>query len=158
MEKIASIVGPSYVLALFGGGFYGLTISPPAKAHRTKRILINSYINNVGKTSSRFANNTAAAVLLYVFTGKLINFIFREELEDFHLGATAQSALYGGAAGAIYKCTRGVRPMMLSAVLGAGIGSAYSYAWQRGFFDIASEKATNAHFGKIQAGRHGPSQ
>ena len=79
MEKMASIVGPSYILALFGGGFYGMTIPPPPKARRTTRILLNTYLNNVGKTSSRFANNTAAAVLLYIVTGKLINFIFQEE-------------------------------------------------------------------------------
>ena len=143
MEKMAAIVGPSYVLAMFGGGMYGLTMVPPAKSHRTKRILLNTYLNNVGKTSSRFANNTAAAVLLYVVTGKLINFIFHEELEDFSLNTTMQNAIYGGAAGALYKCTRGVRPMMLSAVLGASIGSAYSYAWTKGFFNIATSKGTN---------------
>jgi len=150
MEKMASLVGPSYVLALFSGGFYGLTMVPPPKARRTTRILLNTYLNNVGKTSSRFANNTAAAVLLYVATGKFIDFIFKEELEDFHFNASMQTALYGGAAGAIYKCTRGFRPMILSAFLGATIGSAYNLAWTRGVFDIASSKGTNEHFGKIQ--------
>mmetsp|Transcript_42755 Transcript_42755/g.56447 ORF Transcript_42755/g.56447 Transcript_42755/m.56447 type:complete len:168 (+) Transcript_42755:265-768(+) len=129
MEKMASIIGPSYVLALFGGGFYGLTLPTPPKARRTTRILLNTYLNNVGKTSSRFANNTAAAVLLYVITGKFINFIFLEELEDMQFNQTMQNALYGGVAGALYKCTRGVRPMMLSTVIGATIGSCYSYAW-----------------------------
>ena len=85
MEKMASIVGPSYVLAYFGGGLYGLTMVPPARSRRTPRILVNTYLNNIGKTSSRFANNTAAAVLLYIFTGKLINWIFLEEIEDFNL-------------------------------------------------------------------------
>jgi len=150
MEKMASLVGPSYVLALFSGGFYGLTMGVPPKARRTTRILLNTYLNNVGKTSSRFANNTAAAVLLYVATGKLINFIFQEELDDFHFNPMMQNALYGGAAGAIYKCTRGFRPMILSAILGASIGSAYNLAWSRGAFDIASSKGTNEHFGKIQ--------
>ena len=147
MEKMASIVGPSYVFALVGGAFYGLTLSVPPKARRTTRILLNSYLNNVGKTSSRFANNTAAAVLLYVFTGKLINFIFLEELEDFKLSGLAQNALYGGVAGAIYKSTRGVRPMMLSAMLGATIGSGYAYLWKEGYFDIG--KGSNQHFGNI---------
>ena len=147
MEKMASIVGPSYVMALFGGGFYGLTIPVPPKSKRTTRIMLNSYFNNVGKTSSRFANNTAAAVLLYVFTGKLINFIFLEELEDFKLSATMQNALYGGVAGAIYKSTRGVRPMCLSAVLGATIGSAYSYAWTSGRFKFASSDGANEKMG-----------
>ena len=153
MEKMASIVGPSYILALFGGGFYGMTMVPPPKARRTTRILLNTYLNNVGKTSSRFANNTAAAVLLYIVTGKLINFIFLEEFEDFKLSANMQNGLYGGIAGAIYKSTRGFRPMILSAVLGASIGSAYSYAWQKGMFDIASSKGTNEHFGNIQSRR-----
>ena len=149
MEKMASIVGPSYVLALFGGGFYGATMVPPPRARRTTRILLNTYLNNIGKTSSRFANNTAAAVLLYVFTGKLINFIFQEELEDFELNTTMQNALYGGAAGAIYKSTRGFRPMILSTFLGAALGSGYAYAWKSGFFDIATSKGTNEHFGNI---------
>ena len=147
MEKMASIIGPSYVLALFSGGFYGLTLPTPPKARRTTRILLNTYINNVGKTSSRFANNTAAAVLLYVITGKFINFVFQEELDDFEFNQTMQNALYGGVAGGIYKCTRGFRPMVLSAVIGAGIGTAYSYAWQRGTFDFASSKGASGHFG-----------
>ena len=152
MEKMASIVGPSYVFALVGGAFYGLTLNVPTKARRTTRILLNSYLNNVGKTSSRFANNTAAAVLLYVFTGKLINFIFLEELEDFKLSGLAQNAIYGGVAGAFYKSTRGVRPMMLSAMLGATIGSGYAYLWKEGYFDIG--KSSNQHFGNIQMGKH----
>lgn len=85
---MASIIGPSYILALIGGGFYGLTLPTPPKSRRTTRILLNTYLNNIGKTSSRFANNTAAAVLLYVLTGKFINFIFKEELDDFHFNQT----------------------------------------------------------------------
>ena len=88
MEKMASIVGPSYVIALFGGAFYGLRLGVPPRARRTTRIYLNTVLNNVGKTSSRFANNTAAAVLLYVFTGKMINFIFLEEFEDMNFTAS----------------------------------------------------------------------
>lgn len=77
---MAAVVGPTYVIALLTGAVYGMTMVPPAKARRTTRILINTYLNNIGKTSSRFANNTAAAVLLYVATGKMINFLFHEEL------------------------------------------------------------------------------
>lgn len=150
MEKMASIIGPSYVIALFGGAFYGLSLPTPPKARRTTRILLNTYLNNIGKTSSRFANNTAAAVFLYVVTGKMINFIFKEELEDFNFNGTMQNALYGGAAGMIYKSTRGTRPAMLGAFIGATIGSGYSYAWQKGWFDLASSKGTNAHFGSIE--------
>ena len=149
MEKMASIVGPSYIIAMFGGGFYGLTMVPPPKNRRTTRILLNTYLNNIGRTSSKFANNTAAAVLLYILTGKLINFIFLEELEDFKLDSYMQNAIYGGAAGAIYKSTRGFRPMVLSTVLGAAIGSGYAYAWKNGLFSMATASGTNKHFGNI---------
>ena len=89
MEKMASQVGPAYILAMAAGGLYGGIQVPPAKARRTTRLLINTYINNIGKTSSRFANNTAAAVLLYVMTGKMINWVFLEEIEDIGLNITA---------------------------------------------------------------------
>ena len=130
-EKMASIVGPSYVAALASGAVYGLTQTPQAKYRRTTRILLNTYINNVGKTGSRWANNTAAAVFLYVVIGKLINHVFLEEFEDLHVPEPAKVAIYGGVTGAVYKSTRGVRPMMLGSVLGGLIGSSYAYVYMR---------------------------
>ena len=135
-ERMAGLVGPSYVLAFIAGGFIGLTKTPPLKARRTKRLLVNSYVNNIGKTSFRYANNTGAAVLMYMLTGKLINFVFLEEFEDLHVNETVKNAVYGGFAGAVYKSTRGFRPMMLSAILGASIGSGYAVAWQKGMFKL----------------------
>ena len=136
-ERMAGLVGPSYIMAFISGGFIGLTQVPPAKARRTTRLLVNSYVNNIGKTSFRYANNTGAAVLMYLLTGKLINFIFKEEFDEFHVGEPFKNAVYGSCAGALYKSTRGFRPMVLSCVLGAAMGSGYAYAWQRGFFKLA---------------------
>ena len=47
-EKLAATIGPSYVASFFLGGLIGLTKVPPAKSRRTKRLMINSYIKNVG--------------------------------------------------------------------------------------------------------------
>ena len=135
-EKMSGLVGPTYIFAFIGGAIVALTQPPPLKARRTTRLLINSYVNNVGKTSFRYANNTGAAVLMYLLTGKLINFLFLEEFNDFHVNETVKNAVYGGVAGAIYKSTRGFRPMVLSAVLGASIGTTYAYAWQKGVFKL----------------------
>ena len=131
-EKMASVIGPSYTSAFFVGGLIGLTKIPPPKARRTTRLLINNYLNNIGKTSSRFGNNVGAGIFMYLLVGKFINFVFKEELE--HLSDMQRSALFGFVTGAIYKSTRGFRPMILGSVLGAVLGSAYSYAWQRGVF------------------------
>lgn len=133
-EKMASLVGPSYVLAFGVGSVYGLTFTPDLKQRRTTRLLLNSYLNNVGKTASRFGNNSAAAVFLYIVTGKLINHIFLEEFDDFGIGNAYKNSIYGGFAGALYKSTRGVRPMCLGALLGAGLGSSYAYIYKNNFF------------------------
>ena len=92
---------------------------------------MNKYINNVGKTGSRFANNSAAAVLLYVVVGKLMNHIFLEEFEDYYVNDYAKVAIYGGCTGMLYKSTRGYRPMMLGGVMGCVIGSSFNYAFMR---------------------------
>lgn len=133
-EKMASVIGPSYVSAFFLGGLIGLTKIPPPKARRTTRLFINHYLNNIGKTSSRFGNNVGAGIFMYLVIGKFINFVFKEELEGF--SEMQKNALFGFVTGAIYKSTRGWRPMLLGSVLGALAGSAYSYAWQQGYFKL----------------------
>lgn len=149
MEKMASQVGPAYVMAMFAGSVYGGMQIPPAKARRTTRLLINTYINNIGRTGSRFANNSAAAVLLYVMTGKAINWVFLEEIEDFGMNKTVQNIMYGGVAGAIYKSTRGFKPMILSACLGAVFSCTYHYVWTRGVFNLADKSNNGMHWGSV---------
>ena len=94
-------------------------------------------------------------MLLYCIVGRFINFIFLEELEDFGMNQTAQNLLYGGIAGAIYKSTRGTRPMILSAVMGACISQGYHYMWTKGMFDL-SRKSNEAgmHFGNVKVNAH----
>jgi mitochondrial import inner membrane translocase subunit TIM23 len=75
-EKMASVIGPSYVLSFFIGAAWGLTKVPPPKARRTYRLLINNYLNNIGKTSSSFGNHVGAAVFMYMMVGKSLNFVF----------------------------------------------------------------------------------
>ena len=75
-EKLASMIGPSYTCAFFFGGLLGLTKVPPPKARRTYRLLVNNYLNNIGKTSARFGNNMGGAVLMYLLVGKSFSFIF----------------------------------------------------------------------------------
>lgn len=133
-QQMASLVGPAYVGAFATGTVWGLTQMPEAKMARTRRLLVNAYLNNVGKTATRFANNSAAAVLLYIVTGKLINFVFQEEFDDFQIQNRYDNAIYGGVAGALFKCTRGRRPMVLGAILGACAGSTYGWLWRNKFF------------------------
>lgn len=131
-EKMASVIGPSYVFAFFAGAGIGLTKLPPPQARRTTRLMVNNYLNNIGKTSARFGNNTGAAIFLYLLVGKSLNFVMKEELEN--VSEEWRAAIFGAFTGALYKSTRGFRPMIFASVLGAVCGSAYTYAWQKGNF------------------------
>jgi len=111
-----------------------MTKLPPPKSRRTYKLAINSYLNNIGKTSARFGNNVGGAIFMYLMVGKLINFVFLEEIEDSGITVPVQNAFFGGATGALYKSTRGKRAMVLGSVLGTGIGSLYGLAWSRGMF------------------------
>jgi hypothetical protein len=82
-EKLSATIGPSYVASFFLGGLIGLTQVPPSRNRRTFKLLCNSYLNNVGKTSARFGNNVGGAFLMYITMGKFLNFVFQEEFEDF---------------------------------------------------------------------------
>ncbi len=128
-ERMAAVIGPSYVASFFLGALLGLTKIPPPKARRTYRLLVNNYLNNIGKTSAQFGNNVGGAIFLYLIIGKSLNFVFREELES--LGEVSRSALFGAVTGAIYKSTRGLRPALFATLLGAAAGSTYAYGWDR---------------------------
>ena len=132
-ERLSATIGPSYVCSFFIGGLMGLAKLPPPRHRLNKRLMLSSYLNNIGKTSARFGNNVGGAILLYITMGKFLNFIFLEEFEDF-TNASAQSAIFGAASGALYKCTRGPRAMVLASFMGAGIGSVYAQLWEKGFF------------------------
>ena len=55
-EKLGSIIGPTYVAAFSTGMVYGAFQLPSERARRTTRLMLNSYFNSIGKTSTRFAN------------------------------------------------------------------------------------------------------
>ena len=130
-ERMAALVGPTWCMSLLFGSVYGMTQQIPAKANRTTRLWFNYKLNIMGKTGFRFANNAGAAVLLWMFTGKMIDFLLEEEYEKIGIPDWVKVAIYGGLAGSIYKCTRGYKPAMLSFVLGAMMSTAYTHAYKR---------------------------
>ena len=135
-QKVSGVVGPAYIGTFLLGAISGLAHVPPPRARRSTKLLISNYVDNVSKNASRYANNTGAAIFLFLMTGKFINFVFLEEFEDFGANETAKTAIFGAATGALYKSTRGRRPMMLGAFLGATIGSVYTHAFQKGWLTV----------------------
>ena len=135
-DKLGATIGPSYILSFLVGGVVGLTKMPPPKNRRTNKLLMNSYLNNIGKTSARFSNNVGGGIFMYLMVGKFINFLFLEELDE--VSAPVQNAIFGGLTGALYKCTRGSRAMCLSSVIGMCMGSVYANLYTKGYLSFKS--------------------
>ena len=85
-ESLSATVGPSYVASFFVGALIGMTKVPPKKSRRSYKLMINSYFNNVGKTSTRFGNNVGGAIFMFLMVGKTAQFICLEEIEDSKIG------------------------------------------------------------------------
>ena len=130
-ENLSATIGPAYVSSFLIGGLIGIARIPPQRSRRTTKLMINSYLNSVGKTSAKFGNNVGGAILMYMMVGKTIDFIFKEEMEDFNI--SIQNGVYGALTGALYKSTRGKRAMALGGILGAILGSGYAHLWYKGY-------------------------
>jgi hypothetical protein len=130
LEKgLKNIVGPSFLICGMYGFFAGIFQSARSLTfrNRPKKLIITSVINTVGKQSSFFANAGASLGLIYCFNKKVINFLFDEELQN--VSNTNKQFIYGFCSGAMFKCTRGIFPALLSGVIFASFcGGAYHFS------------------------------
>lgn len=133
-ERYKNLIGPSFVACGVYGFFHGIVEGARTiqRANRPFRLIMTSYINVVGKQTSRFANAGGALCLLYSMTRKIINFSLEEELQE--LNNTQRQAIYGFVTGALFKSTRGLLPSMFSAVLISSFCASFSYFYEKGSF------------------------
>jgi len=128
LEKgLKNLVGPAFLLCGMYGFFAGIFQSArtlPFK-NRPKKLIITSVINTVGKQSSFYANAGASLGLLYCLNKKIINFIFEEDLQG--LSDVSKQFVYGFTTGALFKCTRGLLPALLSGAMTASFCAGASY-------------------------------
>lgn len=123
-EKLTFTVGITYFVAATYGLVMGVYLGNKAAAkHRQLR----SYhvMTTIGKTATRYGNASAAASLLYCLTGKSIDLIFEEELQD--VGQNVRNIVAGGVTGLLYKSTKGLRPMAIGSLTGAALISGLTY-------------------------------
>jgi hypothetical protein len=128
LEKgLKNLVGPAFLLCGMYGFFAGIFQSARTLTfkNRPKKLIITSIINTVGKQSSFFANAGASMGLLYCLNKKVINFIFEEDLQG--MSDVNKQIVYGFCTGALFKCTRGALPALLSGVLTASFCAGASF-------------------------------
>ena len=115
--KFTFTIGTTYLGFALIGLVNGIVFAKrPAFKLPTKRLLFSYYLNSVSHNSIRYANNASAATMIYCLLGFCITKLLEEELADV---TNLQTNLGTGLlAGAIYKSTRGISPMIIGAASG----------------------------------------
>lgn len=112
--------GTTYLVALATGGVWGLTEglrkSPP---HARPRLKLNAVLNAMTRRGPFLGNSAGVLAMLYNGVNSTIGH-FRGRHD------TANSVLSGAITGAVFKSTRGVRPMVWSSVVVATAAGVWS--------------------------------
>ena len=110
-----------------------MTAKQPLIKRTSFRLKMNFYLNTIGKSCSKFANYSAAALFLYLVIAKSTNYIFEEELDGLSLNSKA--AVYGALTGAVYRVTYPYQAVLFASALGAGSATLFNMAWERGLIN-----------------------
>ncbi|GMK57502.1 hypothetical protein CspeluHIS016_0403360 [Cutaneotrichosporon spelunceum] len=112
--------GTTYLSGLALGGAWGLTegISRPLGTNPSLRLRLNSVLNSCTRRGTYTGNSLGVLAIYYNLTNSAIDAV-REKHEPIN------SMAAGAITGAVYKCTSGVRPMVVGAVIGTGVMGAW---------------------------------
>jgi import inner membrane translocase subunit TIM23 len=114
--------GTTYLIALTMGGAWGLAEGfNKTPANAPPRLKLNGVLNAITRRGPFMGNSAGVLAMLYNGINSTVGY-YRGKHD------TANSIISGMIAGAIFKSTRGVKPMAVS----AGIVSAAAAAWSVG--------------------------
>jgi hypothetical protein len=120
-----NLVGPAFMAGGAGGLVYGFGQSIQywnLHSNRPKKLLFSAGLNIVGKNCSKFANICAALALLYCFDKRIINFMFKEEIEE--LSEPQRAVVYGFTTGFVFKVfSKGIYSGLLAGSLLGGVAA-----------------------------------
>jgi len=111
--------GITYVSALTLGGLWGLReglVRSPASA--PPKLRLNSVLNAVTRRGPFLGNS--AAVIAMVYNGMNSTMAYYRGKHD-----AVNSVTAGALSGMVFKCTRGIKPMLTSGALVAGVAGAW---------------------------------
>ena len=112
--------GVTYLAALSMGGAWGLAEGLNRAAPTTSpKLRLNSILNGVTRRGPFLGNSAGVLALSYNLANSFIGW-----MRGRHDGSN--SIIAGALSGALFKCTRGIRPMMVSGGLVASTAAAWA--------------------------------
>lgn len=120
--------GITYLTALSIGGAWGLQEGLRRSNGQPPKLRLNSVLNAVTRRGPFLGNSAGAIAITYNCINSLIGYLRGKH-------DTINSIASGALSGILFKCTRGVRPMMIS---GAIVGSIATFwaAFRRSVFPV----------------------
>jgi import inner membrane translocase subunit TIM23 len=112
--------GTTYLSGLAIGGAWGLKegLSRPLGPNPSMRLRLNSVLNACTRRGSFTGNSLGVLAIYYNLTNSALDAV-REKHDPIN------SMAAGAFTGAVYKCTSGVRPMLVGAAIGTGAMGAW---------------------------------
>ena len=122
-DRLTFTVGSSYIVGtcvVDAGSLIGLArglyLGFPKNFNIPKKLILNNFFNALGKESSRYGNNFAAAGLLYHLVASSLNKGFEDEMSEM---SNLQKNMFAGAiTGGIFKSLRGPVGFAVGSTLG----------------------------------------
>ncbi|KAK1765740.1 mitochondrial import inner membrane translocase subunit tim23 [Phialemonium atrogriseum] len=120
--------GVTYLSALAMGGAWGMQEGLRRSAGQPPKLRLNSVLNAVTRRGPFLGNSAGVIAICYNSINSYIGYVRGK-----HDAANTIAA--GGLSGMLFKCTRGVRPMMISGALVASVAGVWAVG-RRTFFPI----------------------
>ncbi|KAK4464383.1 Tim17/Tim22/Tim23/Pmp24 family-domain-containing protein [Cladorrhinum samala] len=120
--------GITYLTGLTLGGAWGLQEGLKKSAGQPPKLKLNTVLNSITRRGPFLGNSAGVVAIVYNCVNSYIGYL-RQKHDAFN------TILAGGISGALFKSTRGVRPMMISGGLVASVAGVWAVARQT-FFPV----------------------
>lgn len=97
----------------------GLYLGFPTNLRLPKKLIMNNFFNALGKESSRYGNNFAAAGLMYHLVAGGLNLFFEDEMSG--MSNLQKNVMCGAITGGIFKSLKGPIGLGVGSILGASL-------------------------------------
>ncbi|KAK3943003.1 mitochondrial import inner membrane translocase subunit tim23 [Diplogelasinospora grovesii] len=129
--------GVTYLAALTLGGLWGVQEGLRRSAGQPPKLRLNSVLNAVTRRGPFLGNSAGVVAIAYNCINSYIGYVRGKH-------DAANSIAAGALSGMLFKCTRGIRPMLISGGIVASVAGVWAVV-RRTFFPIPEPQHNKTH-------------
>ncbi|KAK4137855.1 Tim17-domain-containing protein [Trichocladium antarcticum] len=125
--------GTTYLAGLALGGAWGMQEGLRKSADQPPKLKLNSVLNSITRRGPFLGNSAGVVAICYNCINSYIGYLRGQN-------DAANTIMAGALSGMLFKCTRGLRPMVISGGIVASVAGAWAIT-RRTFFDTPEPHA-----------------